>query len=368
MTILLFFLILSLLIFVHEFGHFYAARRSGVGVEEFGFGFPPRIIGWRKGNMVWSINLIPFGGFVRLLGENGEHRDDPASFAATPRPKKILILAAGVLMNYLLAWALWSVIFAVGLPSTKDAVPVNQHAIVQNPVVTAYVTDGSPAFQAGLRTGDAIETVDGQKFEKTEQLIQYSSSKQYPSLHIRATRRNTPVPEATITPEPAKDGHQPRYGFGIVEVVNLRYPWYVAPWYGLRSTIQLTGQTFQGFGQLIHRLATSGQVGEDLSGPIGIAVLTGQVSRLGIISILQFVALLSISLAVINFLPLPALDGGRAAFIGIEKLLGRPISQRVEQTFHATGFYLLLLLILLISIRDVQRFSIVSKITNLFGS
>lgn len=149
---------------------------------------------------------------------------------------------------------------------------------------------------------------------------------------------------------------------------RLQYPWYQAPWFGATTTVSLTGQTMSGFGTLLKELFIHGRVSSDLTGPVGIAVLTGQVSRLGIIPLLQFVAILSISLAVVNFLPLPALDGGRAVFVVLGRLRGRPLNSKTESIIHATGFYVLIGLVVAITIRDLHRFDVVPKVLQLFRS
>lgn len=366
MSILLVIIILGILIFVHEFGHFFAARRAGVVVEEFAFGFPPRLVGWRRGSLLISLNAIPFGGFVRLQGEHDDPNHRQGSFVTARWPRQVFVLAAGVIMNYLLAWVIMSGIFAAGLSVQPEAVPADSQSYLHNQHVEAVVTPGSAADRAGLRTNDTITAIDGQHFTTTEQVIAHTSAQSpLPAITVDVLRGNI-VQHITIHPATAAQD-QPHYGFGIQSVATLQYPWYSAPWYGLVSTADLTGQTFKGFGLLISQLVTKGTVSNEVTGPIGIAVLTGQISQLGFTPLLQFVALLSISLAVVNFLPLPALDGGRALFVLIGRVRGRPVNPRVESIIHAAGFYALILLVIAITIRDVQRFDILSRLGQLFG-
>lgn len=364
MPVVLFIVILSVLIFVHEFGHFYVARRFGVAVEEFGFGFPPRIWGRRRGNTIYSLNWIPFGGFVRLQGEqeDGDRRAD--SFVNARPSRQYAIIAAGVVMNALLAWFLITVVLTIGVPTDTTTVPHDRFVRLANVQTQTIVTSGSPTDRAGIATGDVIVAIDGQALKSTDDLIAYTQSKQYPPLTIAYDHAGT-VRSATVTPEPATD--HPRYGFGLETLGTMSYPWYVAPWYGLLNSGRLLAQTIQGLGQVAVGFFQTGHVSSDVTGPVGIAVLTGQVSRLGAIALLQFMAILSVSLAVINFLPLPALDGGRALFILIARLRGRPINRRIENLFHLAGFYALLLLVVLISIRDVRRFGLVERLMHFWN-
>ncbi len=364
MQIILFALILGLLVFVHELGHFLAARFSKVGVEEFGFGFPPRIWAKKKGSLTISINAIPFGGFVRLQGEQNDPEHRPESFVNATWPRQILVLAAGVIMNYLLAWVLMSVVYGAGVTVETNGLRAADLAHVRNVQVQATVSSDSPAGKSGVQTGDRIVSVDGQTFSSTQQLIDYTTGKNFPVLHVDFLHQNIQK-SIDIAPQTASS-NKPHYGLGVDSLGQLRYPWYQAPLTGLTSTASLTAQTVKGFGTLISDLVAHGKVSNDLTGPVGIAVLTGEVSRLGVIAVLQFISVLSISLAVVNFLPLPALDGGRALFIVIGRLRGRPINPRVESIIHATGFYALIALVIAITVRDLNRYDIFSKVTQFF--
>lgn len=363
MTVLLFILILGVLVFVHELGHFAVARWSGVAVEEFGFGFPPRIVGLKRGSTTYSINWVPFGGFVRLQGEQDDGEKRPDSFVQAPFRKQFAILIAGVFMNALLAWALLSATFAVGVSADPAAVPQNRHLQLSASRVEAIVTDGSPAALAGLTTGDVVNGVNGQPLTTTDQIISLAQAENFPVLQLTVMHKGQ---SRTVSVTPRPSGASPRYGLGIQQVVTIRYPWYIAPWYGLQSAGDMTKETIIGFGRLIRDLVTTAKVSSDITGPVGIAVLTGQVAQYGFIATLQFMAILSISLAVVNVLPLPALDGGRALFVFLGRVRGRPVNPRIEGTIHAVGFYTLLLLIVLLSIRDVSKFQIIDQLKSLF--
>ena len=361
MAIVTFLLIISVLVFIHEAGHFFSARRLGVAVEEFGFGFPPRLWSIKRGPTIFSINLIPFGGFVRLQGEHEDEAVRPDSFITARPLKRFAIVAAGVVMNYLLAWVLLSSVLASGVTINEDQVPMDQWHRFTSVTQTLAVGVGSPAAMAGIQAGDQAVSMNGQVVHNTTELINLIKKNNYPVLTV-VYKHAGQTKTATITPLPASQSQQPRYGLGVETSGRLQYPWYVAPYYGLLATGRATWQTLAGFGNILTTLARTGHVSQDVTGPIGIAVLTNQVSQLGFSALLQFTALISTSLAVLNFLPIPALDGGRGLFIVIEALRGRPVNRRAEAMVHAASFYILLILILLISVRDVQRFNLLNKI------
>lgn len=365
MSILLFILILGGLVFVHELGHFIAARKSGVRVEEFGFGFPPRLFGQRHGGTLYSINLIPFGGFVRLHGEQNGDQADQGSFQAAPLLRKILIMAAGVIMNYALAWLVLTTVFIIGVTVDPTTIKLDSGATLSHRQTEAIVTTDGAAARGGLQTGDRILSINGRVFSTTEQIAAFARQENFPPLKFDFIRGNQRR-ETTINPNEAVDPNAPHYEFGLATTAIVKYPWYTTPWIGIRSTVSLSWQSVVGFGRVIAQFVQSGRLSQDVAGPVGIAVLTGEVSRLGISSLLQFIALLSISLAVINFLPIPALDGGRAWLLIIQRIIRKDISPRVENYIHAAGFYVLLLMILLISIRDVKRFEIFHRVADIF--
>lgn len=365
MSILLFIIILGTLVVVHELGHFFAARKSGVRVEEFGLGFPPRIYGRRRGDTLYSLNAIPFGGFVRLYGEQSGEQADQGSFQGASTPKKVLIMAAGVLMNYALAWVILTSVFIIGVTIDPTNTKLDSGAKVTNQQVQAIVTKGGAADKSGITNGDRIISINGKTFTTTEQIATFARQNGFPPLEFDLIQKNVRR-KVTVQPNQVDDPNAPHYEFGLATTATVVYPWYTAPWVGLRSTISLSWQSVAGFGQVISKFIQTGQLSQDVAGPVGIAVLTGQVTQLGVSSLLQFIALLSISLAVINFLPIPALDGGRAWLLIIQRIIRKNISPRIENYIHAAGFYALLLMILLISIRDVQRFDIVDRVVNIF--
>ncbi len=354
-TIILFLVVLSVLVFVHEFGHYFSAKRLGVKVEEFGFGFPPRAFGVKRGGTTYSVNWIPLGGFVRIKGESGEDGRDPDSFVRQSAPRRLLILAAGVLMNLLLAWGLFTIGAAIGLPEALEGQP-SAARIRERSITVTDVLPGSPAESAGLSYGDRIAAIDGAavvSFVDLTERIAVSAGREV-TLEVR--RGSDGTRNVAVTPVVLEQTGKPGIGVGLVESGIVSYPWYLAPLRGLELTWRNTIAVFAALGSLVVSIFSGNGVTADVAGPVGIAVATGQVARLGFTYLLQFTALLSINLAVINLLPLPALDGGRVLFLAIEKIRRKPVDRALEGIVHQIGFALLLLLALLVTFQDVRRF------------
>lgn len=352
-TLIVFIFILGLLVFVHEFGHFIAARKNGVKVEEFGFGFPPRIFGVKRGETIYSLNWIPLGGFVKIKGETGEHKEDADSFAHKKIWQRALILAGGVLMNFVLAAVLLSFGFTIGLPQVVDG--ENHFAKVRDAKIQiVQILENTPAKEAGLEPGDTILSIDGKIFEKVEDIQEYTNQKIGEPMHFVFERNGQQIEKEIapiLLPETGKGG----IGVGLLKSGLVSYPWYLALWKGIEATIFYGREIIVALCELIKNLIMTQRVAVDLSGPVGIAVLTGQVTRMGFIYLLQFTALLSVNLAIINFLPFPALDGGRILFLAVEKIRHKPVSPKIENLIHNIGFAILMILVLLVTYRDIVR-------------
>lgn len=364
LTLIIFLAVLSVLVFVHEFGHFITAKRSGARVDEFGFGFPPRLVGWKRGDTTYSINWIPMGGFVKIKGEDGEGAGERDSFASLALSRRAVIVAAGVVMNFLLAAVLLSFGFGFGVPSVLEQVPASAR-VRDSKVYAANVLSGTPAARAGMAAGDIIRELAGEPVRSAElfrEQIKAAAGKPVRIMIERSGQRR----EIVATPEILAETGKPGIGVGLLETGIVSYPWYEAPYRGAQTTVFLTGEIVRSFGQLLAGFFR-GRVEVDFSGPVGIAVLTGEVAKLGLVSLLQFMALLSVNLAVVNLIPFPALDGGRLLFFGIEKLRGRPVPKRWENTAHRVGFALLIVLVIVVTVRDVGRFGgpLVQTIKNL---
>lgn len=362
MGIVAFILILSILVLIHEAGHFFAARWSGVGVQEFGLGFPPRLISRTRGETVYSLNAIPFGGFVRLVGEDDAESQRPDSFPHAKYGRQAFILTAGVIMNFLLAWVIMSVLLGVGIRVDPSTIKQNHWTQLTDEQRNVAVAPGGAASEAGLRSDDLLVDVDDRSFTDTDALITYVTDRNYPDLVVTIVRDGQEVD--VVVPAKETDNGK-RYGIGIMTTATLTYPWSTVPWFGLTNVVDMSWLTIKGFGSLVAGLFR-GEVSNDVTGPIGIAVLTNEVSKIGLVALMQFTAVLSISLAILNILPLPALDGGRLMLRTVSVITRRPVNRRMEAIIHTIGFYALIVFLMYISIRDVSRFDLTGRVLDLF--
>ena len=353
-TILLFLALLSVLVLVHEWGHFFAARRSGMTVEEFGIGFPPRIFGWKsKKGTLWSVNLIPLGGFVKIKGESDGDVHAPDSFASQGWWKRFAVVVAGVVMNLVLAWGLFTVGFAFGLPAVVEE-SVETGAVVSDRTISVVdILPGSAADLSGMQLGDRLLMIDGVLYtsgtEARDALVPNGDGAPIAITLARHGETQTLSVTPMYVPELGREG----VGIAIVETGFVRYPWYEAPGRGLRATLVSTRDVLVAFGGMITGMFSKSDIAASVSGPVGIAVLTGQVASLGASHLVQFAAMLSINLAVINILPFPALDGGRLVFLLYEAIRRKRATPAFEQGVHAIGFVFLLLLVLVVTVKDI---------------
>ncbi|HRH23428.1 MAG TPA: RIP metalloprotease RseP [Candidatus Magasanikbacteria bacterium] len=385
-TILLFIIILGILVVVHEWGHYYTAKKFGIKVHEFGFGYPPRAFGWYRdpktkklvwiwgkgksslketvsGNeqhaefpgMLWSINWLPLGGFVRIKGENGERAKEIDSFGYHKAWKRIIVLAAGVIMNFILAAVVLGFGFMIGLP-TDLSEGVDTHAIiVESPsVIVESVEEGLPADVAGIIFGDKITSVDRVAVSGANDLIEYIKTHRDNEVTVHIVRGQEEL-DVKLRPTVTDGDTAPRLGIAIAEAGIIRYPWYIAIYKGFLAAGIGLATIFVSFYYLIVNLVTGQGLMFDIAGPVGIAQIVGQSAKLGFHYVLNVVAMLSLSLAAINVLPIPALDGGRILFIVIEKIIGRPVSMKYEQLAHTIGFVLLMALVVVVTWRDIAK-------------
>jgi len=373
LTIATFLIVLSLLVFVHEIGHFWTARKFGVKAEEFGFGFPPRIWGIYKNEQgkwqqvrgarevknvpktIYSINWIPIGGFVKIKGEDGENENEPDSFISRPIWQRAVMLSAGVTMNVILAAILISIGLMFGLPQALDDGLSSRAEVEDKKVQIIQVMSDSPAEKAGLKMGDTIAGVNDISIKNDEELQSFVGGRVGQELNYKIKRGQEEL-VYKITPEIREETGRGGIGIAIINIGLVKYPWYLAIWEGAKTTIFLVWVIVVAFYELFKGLIMGQGLSADIAGPVGIAALTGQMAKMGFIYILQFAALLSINLAIINFLPFPALDGGRVLFLIIEKVKGSPVKREVEAIIHNAGFALLMLLVLVVTFRDIARF------------
>jgi regulator of sigma E protease len=332
-----FFVVLAVLILVHEFGHFSFAKLSGVRVEEFGLGFPPRLRAWQRRGTVYSLNAIPIGGFVRMLGENGEDAE-PDSFGAQPPWRRLIILAAGPTMNILLALTILFVAFMVGSPRSLTVVTgVSRH---------------SPAAAAGLRSGDRIVQLDGRPVRYLEDL--QAATLTHSGERVTLTvQRGSRTFRTSLVPRKHPPRDQGPMGVALERTVVVTY----SPGKAAQMSLQAVGTMVTGIPAVLQSLSEHGTRG--VAGPVGIANLTTHVvqhePQQGPGSLLQFVALLSANLGVLNLLPIPALDGGRIVFVLISWIRRRNLDPEVEGLIHMVGMAVLLFLIAVISYQDLVR-------------
>lgn len=348
--------IFAVIVLVHEFGHFITAKWAGIRVEEFGIGFPPRAIGIKRGETIYSINWLPLGGFVRMPGENGETTDaqgapDPGSFSAKPAWKRLIVLLAGVTMNFLLAVALFTTAHAVGRPDFQP--------------VVGKVVAGSPAQQAGLQNGDLILSVNGQQvhtwteFKTDVSLAAENAPAGASTVPIVLGLRHTAQQPTTLTVN-ALVHTDPQHGHVGVEVdshhvIYIREPLWHAPIGGIQEVGNVLGATGDAIRQVVRGTLPASQA---VSGPVGIVVASGEtasaIPQYGWYPLLFLTGALSLSLAVVNVLPIPALDGGRVLLILIEiARRGKRLSPQREGLINLVGMALLLMLIALVTVSDI---------------
>ncbi len=381
---ILFLLVLSVLVLIHEAGHFFAARIFKVKADEFGYGFPPRAFGFvrengkwkfvgRKDekvykNTIWSVNWLPLGGFVRIKGESPEDSpNDPDSFQSVAIWKRIIILAAGVTMNWFLAFVLFASIFMIGAPAMLEDLP--EGAVVENRTINiTHMLEGQPAEQAGLLAGDQILTIAGQEPTDYPNAVDLIGAQGENEFDIKVKRDNEDL-TLTLHPRYIEEIDKAGIGVAMADVGVVKFAWYQAIWQAGVATYTYTKVIILAFGGIIKDLVTLKGVSDDVSGPVGIAVLTGQFARQGIVPLLQFAAILSINLAVINFLPIPALDGGRVVFLLIEKVRRKALRPKLEAMIHQIAFLTLIILILLVTLRDLGKYggAILGGLKNLIG-
>jgi regulator of sigma E protease len=352
LTIIVFLIILGLLIFVHEFGHFIAARRAKIRVEEFGFGFPPRLFGIKRGETIYSLNWIPLGGFVKIYGEDGKGKQDKKSFASRPIWQRAIILTAGVFMNFVLAAVLLSFGFKLGLP---QALTGQEKNIKEAKIQLVQIVKNSPADLAGLKIGDEIISFDEKQITEIEKFQKLTKEREGEEIILRI-KSSGEKKEIKLTPRKNPPEGEGSLGVALVKTAIVSYPLHEALWRGITMTFSVTVLIVVTFYEIIKNFILGEPLAADLAGPVGIAVLTHQAAKMGFVYVLQFAALLSINLAIINILPFPALDGGRLLFLAIEKIRRKPADQKVENLIHTIGFAFLILLMVFVTFRDVTKF------------
>jgi len=361
MIVLLFILILLGLVVGHEFGHFFVAKLSGMEVPEFGIGFPPRLWGKKIGNTEYTVNALPFGGFVKITGEDmtDETETNPAAFSNRPKYAQALTLLAGPFSNIFIAFLLSSVAFMVGVPAGTDA-GYSASQITGARILVVDVVSGSPAERAGIQSGDEVVslTANGQEhaIAGADEIPNFVQSAQGP-VALSLVRDGLPL-SVTLSPEKGVVSSEPNtalIGIATAAVGTLHLSFWQAIGAGFNETIDNFKTVFMGILSLIAQVFTFSANFGSVAGPVGIARLVGDAASFGLGSVLSFVALISMNLGVINLFPFPALDGGRFAFLAAETLSRKKIPAKFANIANTVGFALLILLMVVITAHDVFR-------------
>lgn len=359
--LIIFLIVLSILVIVHEFGHFIMAKRAGVLVEEFGFGLPPRLFGKKFGETLFSVNALPFGGFVKLYGEMDDSNVTNPKRAFLNKSKRIRIgvIVAGVIMNFLLAIFAFAIVYSFsGIPRDTKTLKV------------VDVSAGSPAQVAGLIVGDVISKVGKEEVITVSDFISKVGEQKGKNVSFEVVRNGETI-KKQIKPRENPPVDEGPLGVTITTTEIYFPPVLLRPFYGIYYGFKealFWGQAILvGLGSLFTNLF-NGQVPQDVSGPVGIFAVTTQAAQGGILVLINFIGILSVNLAILNILPFPALDGGRLFFIAIEGLLGRKVLPKIEAIVHSIGMIILLLLIVAITVHDVQRLITAGGISGFLNS
>jgi regulator of sigma E protease len=355
-----FILVLSILVVVHEFGHFIAAKKSGVKVEVFSLGFGKKIFSRKRKDTEYCISAIPLGGYVKMAGDTFEDsKGGGDEYMSQPLLKRLAIVFCGPLLNYLLGFVLFWLIFFAGYPALTTKV--------------GGLVEGMGAEAAGIVAGDRIISVQGIKvktWEELQQAIQNRKDADALSIEIERGGQNMAL-AVSIRQAPLLDALGQKKNMGLIgikpdvsETVIMRHGFLQSAGLGLRKTAELTAMTYKALWLMITGKMSAR---DSVTGPLGIFVVTSAAAKLGITALLHLIAALSISLGIFNLLPLPALDGGHLALMAVEKLRGRGLSKKSEDIFVRIGFGFLITIAALVFLNDLVKFGFIDKITKLFG-
>jgi len=364
------------LVIAHEAGHFFTAKSFKIRVDEFGFGFPPKLFGIKKGETEYSINALPFGGFVKIFGEDMDEADSvevgfldkkdtsgkvdlSRSLVSKPKYQQALVMLAGIVANFLLAWLLFSFGFLSGLPTSVGSQPAGYQ--LQNTHLTIVsVLAKSPAEISGLKTGDKIVSVQSGADSVTDitpdnfkSFIVSHYGKQIEVGYLRG--KDSKINSLEVSPILGLADGKPGIGIAMDEIGTLKLPILSSLWEGMKLDWSVTKQTVTGLYTLISQGIRGKGSFSSVTGPVGMVSIVGDASKFGLAYLLSFAALISVNLAVINLIPFPALDGGRLLFLLIEKIKGSRINPKIANKINMIGFSILILLMVLVTLHDVIK-------------
>jgi len=364
LTILIAFISLIILIILHELGHFILAKHFGVKVEEFGVGLPPRIFGKKFGETVYSLNLLPFGAFVKIYGEEGGV-EDYRSFMGKPIWQRVFIVMGGVVAFWLVAVILFTIVFALGakIPVSDET----NHNLKEPQVQIWKVAANSPAEKAGIKRGDLIinlkswRTEQLLKTDKVKEIQEFINSHRAEEITLTVKRGND-IFALSLVPRLSSAPDQGAIGVILQRIATIveKHSWYQAPVQGVFYTAELTGRVVQGLVKILGDIFQGKGVSREAqpAGLVGITIFLARATEFGLGFFLYFLGIIAVSVAIFNLLPIPALDGGKLLFLALEKVRTKPISSKIEQNITAICFFLLLLLMVFVTIKfDIPRFS-----------
>jgi regulator of sigma E protease len=361
MSVIIFIIVLGVLIFVHELGHFIVAKKSGIRVDEFAVGFPPKIFSFKKGGTTYALNMIPFGGYVKIYGENSEEesvdKNAKDSFVNKSSWIQAAVLIAGVTFNIIFAWFLFLIVLMAGSPTVVDQ--ENRNDVKDAKVTITNIQENSPAQKAGLKVGDTINLISNEKntftnsdltVEKVQETI--ASSDSSIKLGINRSGQNT---EISLIPETKTDQNKKIIGIGLEEIGTYALPIHKAFIQSFVMTYNAITLIATNLFEFLGKAVTGKASLNEVSGPVGIVGIVGEAASFGFIYLLSFTAFISINLAILNVLPLPALDGGRLVVVLIEGIIRKKLKPSVVGWVNGIGFLLLILLMIIITVNDVSK-------------
>lgn len=377
MTVLIFIIVLAVLIFVHELGHFLSARMFGIRVDAFKIGFGPKLFAWKRGETEYGVNAVPFGGYVKIFGENPDTDsisgpDSARSFVNKPRWQQAIVLVAGVFFNFIFAWIVYAVVFCLGV--TVSSVDFSQYKshMSNDRIMVVNVMKNSPAEKVGLQAGDIISYVETvgmnasrarnatssasmdalktkQTIEDVQKVVNEFGDKPVAVEFIRDGNLNI----IGVTPVAGLVDGKYAIGISMDNAAEMQLPIHLAIWESGKFTLIMMKETVIGLYHFFADIFTGKPDFSDVAGPIGIAGIVGNAANMGLVYLLMITAIISINLGIINLIPFPALDGGRILFVAIEGVIRRRIPPVFANYANLIGFALLILLMIVITIKDV---------------